>query len=93
MKFIKEHIIAIIFLTTLTIVLFNYNDSNENIYLHNLTYYIFNNEIIFIDNSIYKADKYNTTFNFFSGGTGNEITYLALSSQPTVNSEEGVLIL
>ena len=30
MKFIKEHLIAIIFLTSLTIILINYNDSNEN---------------------------------------------------------------
>ncbi len=30
MKFIKEHLIAIIFLTSLTIILINYNDSNES---------------------------------------------------------------
>ncbi len=74
-------------------LLVQYNDSNENVYLHNLSYYIFNNEIIFINNDIHKSDKYSTTFNFFSGGTGNEVTYSPLSTQPTINTLEGVLIL
>lgn len=74
-------------------LLVQYNDSNENIYIHNLSYYILNNEIIFVTNDIHKSDKYSTTFNFFSGGTGNEINYSSLSSQPTINNIEGVLII
>lgn len=76
-------------------LLVNYLDLNENIYIHSLTYYFKSNDIIIIDNSLYKPQNYVFTSNFFN--TNNfPLQYTSVSLSGGVfqsNDGPGVLFL
>ena len=78
------------------VLIVQYNDLNENIFLHSLTFKIRDNKLFLVDNEIYTPENYYETSDFY---TGNELTsnYTSVSltlDNPTIqDSEQGVILI
>lgn len=71
-----------------------YNDLNDNIFIHNVVFEFYNNEISFIDNSLYLPDNYFFTTNFFyTNLSGNYYDYTTISGDVRIKKDEEVLQL
>ena len=76
-------------------LLSQFNDLNDNTYLHNFLYKIFNNRLEIIDNSIYTpTNNFRTTSFFTSAVTGsNYYDTVSLSGDLIQDFEKGILFL
>lgn len=78
------------------VLIVQYNDLNENIFLHSLTFKIRDNKLFLVDNEIYTPENYYETSDFY---TGNELSsnYTSVSltlDNPTIqDSEQGVILI
>jgi hypothetical protein len=78
------------------VLIVQYNDLNENIFLHSLTFKIRDTKLFLVDNEIYTPENYYETSDFY---TGNELTsnYTSVSltlDNPTIqDSEQGVILI
>ena len=80
--------------TDLFTLVTNFLDLNENIYMHNLVFYVLNNTIKIVDNSLYTPSNYYKTSNFYSlTALQDEYALGSLSTTPTIDSESGIVIL
>ncbi len=70
-----------------------YNDSNENVYLHNFTYKIFNNDISIISNALYAPNNYYNTNNFFTTDLSSYFITTSLSGEIEQNYEKGEILI
>lgn len=78
------------------VLIVQYNDLNENIFLHSLTFKIRDNKLFLVDNELYTPENYYETSDFY---TGNELSsnYTSVSltlDNPTIqDSEQGVILI
>mgnify|MGYP003123106205 FL=1 len=73
-----------------------YNDLNENVYLHNILYKLFNNRLEILDNSIFRPENYYRTYSFFTSSfSGSDDGYYStsLSGRIFQDFEKGILFL
>lgn len=71
-----------------------YLDLNENIYLHNLIYNIFNNELNIISNTLYSPNNYFNTSNFFTiSSVAEDFSSTSLSGSITIDNTTGIITL
>ena len=80
--------------TNLFTLVTNFIDLNENLYLHNLIFYIFDNSLKIVENSIYTPENFHQTSNFYSlTSLEDQYSLGSLSTTPTLSSIDGVVIL
>jgi len=70
-----------------------YNDLNENIYLHNFVYKIFNNDISIISNNLYVPTNYYNTNNFFTTDLSSSFITTSISGEIVQNFNKGEISL
>lgn len=70
-----------------------FNDLNENFYIHNLLFKVFNNELSIVDNTIYTPDNFFKTTNFFTSDLSTNYFTTTLSGEIIQNKDEGIIQL
>jgi len=73
-----------------------YNDLNENVYMHNVLYKLFNNRLEILDNSIFRPTNYYRTYSFFTSsfsGVDDGYYSTSLSGRIFQDFEKGILFL
>ena len=68
-----------------------YHDLNENFYIHNLLFKVFNNELSIVDNSIYTPDNFFKTTNFFTTDLSSNYGTTTLSGSIEQDKEGGFI--
>ena len=70
-----------------------YNDLNDNLYVHNFVYKLFNNVLSIVDNTLYTPINYYNTNNFFTTNLSSTFFVTSLSGEVEQNKEEGVIFI
>ena len=70
-----------------------YNDLNDNLYIHDFVYKIFNNVLSIVDNSIYTPINYFNTNNFFTQDLSSSFFTTTLSGEIIQDKNEGIIFI
>ena len=68
-----------------------FNDLNDNFYIHNLLFRVFNNDLSIVDNTLYTPDNFFKTTNFFTTDLSSNYFTTSLSGSITQNKERGLI--
>ena len=74
-------------------LLVQYNDLNENAYLHNFIFKIFDNQLSIEDNTVYTPTNYYNTNNFYNENLSSSFITTSISGDLIQDKENGILFL
>ncbi len=70
-----------------------FNDLNDNLYIHNFVYKLFNNVLSIVDNSLYTPANYYNTNNFFTSDLSSSFFTTTLSGEIEQDKQEGIIFI
>jgi hypothetical protein len=68
-----------------------FHDLNENFYIHNLLFKVFNNELSIVDNTLFSPDNFFKTTNFFTTDLSSNYFTTTLSGSINQNKDKGII--